>query len=89
MTPVEFQTANAGKLKEFFDSSVGKEFLIMLQALKPAYEFPVHEHLMLANREAIRGYETCLRNMVALALPPKNITQPEANYGVPDKKQSE
>lgn len=84
MTPIEFQSAHAGKLKEILDSNFGKDFLLIIQALKPAYEFPIHEHLMLANRESIRGYEMCLRNIVALSFPPKMVSQPEANYGVPE-----
>ena len=89
MTPVEFQAHNSGKLKEILDSQLGKDFLTILQALRPAYEFPIHEHLMTANREAIRGYDICLRNIIALSLPPKAVTQPEANYGVEDKKTKE
>lgn len=85
MTPVEFQTNHSGDLRAFLDTNLGKEFLALLNGLRPAYEFPIHEHLMIANREAIRGYEMCLRNIVALTMPPKVVTQPEANYGVPDK----
>lgn len=86
MTAVEFQTNHSGDLALFLNSPCGKEFLSILHGLRPAYEFPVHEHLMMANRESIRGYEMCIRNIVSLMHPPKIITQPEANYGVPPLK---
>lgn len=88
MTAQEFQINHSGELKKFFDTQVGKEFLGLLNGLRPPYEFPIHEHLMLSNRESIRGYELCLRNMIALAMPPKILIQPEANYGVPDKQET-
>lgn len=86
MTPQEFQANQSGKLKEFFDSPLGKEFLGVLNSLRPAYEFPIHEHLMMANRESIRGYEMCMRNMIALTMAPKILEQPKANYGIDDIK---
>jgi len=89
MTAVEFQSSHSGDLKLFLDSPAGKEFFTILNGLRPTYEFPVHEHLMMANREAIRGYEMCLRNILGLTMPPKITTQPEANYGVPDRKPTE
>ena len=85
MTAKQFQSEHGPELKKFLESNTGKQFLNLLSALRPAYEFPVHEHLMIANREAIRGYESCLLKIVALTMPPTTPVQPEANYGVPDK----
>lgn len=89
MTAQEFQGLHSGDLKKWLETPAGQAFFNILNALRPNYEFPVHEHLMMANREAIRGYEMCLRNIVALTMPPKTVTQPEANYGVPDRKPEE
>lgn len=88
MTVKEFQSQHGPWLKSILESPQGKEFLNLLSALRPAYSFPVHEHLMMANRESIRGYEGCLLNIVTLTLPPTTPTQPDANYGVPDKSQT-
>ncbi len=88
MTPNDFQKNYSTDLRKFFETPLGKEFITQLNALRPAYEFPIHEHLMLANRESIRGYEMCLRNIVALMLPPKDNVQPKANYGVEDTTQT-
>lgn len=86
MTVAEFQAHRSGELKVFFDSPLGKEFLTVLNGLRPQWESPNEQHLLLANSQQIRGYETCLRNIVALMMPPKVVSQPEANYGVPDRK---
>lgn len=87
MTIAEFQTNHSGELKAFFDSQLGRSFLMTLNSLRPGYEFPIHEHLMLANRESIRGYDQCLRNMIALTMAPVKTSEIPANYGVPDKKE--
>lgn len=89
MTAQEFQLTNSNELKVFLNSGIGKDFFTILNSLRPSYEFPVHEHLMMANREAIRGYELCLRNILALTMPPTVNKQPEANYGVPENKTKE
>lgn len=89
MSPAEFQATKGPELKAFLLSPLGTDLLNALNALKPAYEFPIHEHLMTANRESIRGYEACLKNIIALTMIPKSTTQPEANYGVPDRKPTE
>ena len=86
MNPTQFQLAHSGDLKLFFESPLGKNFLGALHSLRPSYEFPVHEHLMMANREAIRGYELCLRNIVGLTLLPKPREDIQADYGVKEPK---
>jgi len=86
MTATEFQTNHGPQLKEVINSPWGQQFFAVLNSLRPSYEFPVHEHLMIANREAIRGYELCLKTIVALSMPPKVVAEVEANYGVPDRK---
>ena len=88
MTAKQFQSEHGAELKKFLETNTGKNFLNLLSALRPAYSFPVHEHLMMANREAIRGYESCLLNIVSLTLPPSTPAQPDANYGVPDKTET-
>jgi hypothetical protein len=88
MTPKEFQTTYSGDLKKLWDSPLGKALLAVMLNLKPTYEFPIHEHLMLANREAIRGYDMAMRNLVVLSMAPKTATTPEANYGVKDLPKS-
>ena len=87
MTAIEFQSAHSGELQQVLQSPMGKDLLVVLHSLRPPYESPVHEHLFIANREKVVGYELCLRNVLGLANPPKIVSQPEANYGVPDKKQ--
>lgn len=86
MNAQEFQTNYSSELKKFFDTPMGKEFLGVLNGLRPAYEFPIHDHLLIENRGFVRGFEQCLRSIIALTMAPKVIAQPEANYGVPDKK---
>lgn len=86
MTPTEFQIAYSGRLKEVLDEPVGKALLMVLQALRPAMQasFPT-EHAMIRAYANNEGYTNCLQNIVGLALPPKQTSQVEANYGVPDK----
>lgn len=84
----QFQSQHGAELKKFLETPVGKEFLNLLSALRPAHEFPVHEHLLNENRGAIRGYESCLLKIVALTMLPTTGAQPEANYGVSDKTQT-
>lgn len=86
MTATEFQINYGPELKKFFETPVGKEFITLLNGLRPGYEFPVHDHLLIENRGMVRGYELCLRNIIGLTMPPKVTSQPEANYGVPDRK---
>lgn len=89
MTPTEYQAAHSGKLKEFLDSKPGKDFLMMLQALRPVMpeSFP-SEHGMIRTYARIEGYDGCLRNLIALALPPKQHSEIEANYGVTEKNKT-
>lgn len=86
MTPTEYQVAHSGKLKEFLDSKSGRDLLIMLQALRPAMQASfATEHQMVRAYANTEGYNSCLQHIVGLALPPKQTSQVEANYGVPDK----
>lgn len=85
MNSQEFQANHSGDLKAVLDSDMGKRLLTVLSSLRPPHEFPPQEHLLIENRGAVRGYELCLRNMISLTMAPKNVTQPEANYGVPEK----
>lgn len=89
MTAIEFQgSPYSAELNEFLQKPAGKAFLGVLHSLRPAYEATPHEHVFLENRGAVRGFEICIRSVVALASPPKVVAQPEANYGVPDRKTS-
>lgn len=86
MTATEFRSSPySAEWNKFLQTQAGKEFLGVLHGLRPGYESSPHEVVFIENRGAIRGYELCVLNAVALASPPKIITQPEANYGVPDK----
>lgn len=86
MTAREFQINHHGDLKLFLDTPVGKELLSALSSLRPPYSDSPHEHLFIDNRGTVKGYELCLRNMVALCLPPSPTTEVKANYGVDDRK---
>lgn len=90
MTPAEFQSNHSGDLKKFFETNLGKEFISLLNGLRPAIgeSFPNAE-TMIRSYAKVEGYELCLRNIVALTMPPKVVTQPEANYGVPETKPKE
>lgn len=89
MTLEIFQTKHAPEVKKFLESDHGKAYLSMINAMRPSYEFPVHEHLMMANREAIRGYEMCMRNMIGVVLPQPQARTVEANYGVKQPEKTE
>lgn len=89
MTAIEFQTHYSEDLKNFLQTPAGKEFFGVLHSLRPAYESPAQEHLFIANREKIVGFEYCLRMILALTNAPVVQNQPEANYGVPDKQTKE
>ena len=90
MTPHEFQINHSGELKKFFETPVGREFLTILNGLRPQLSgsFPT-EHEMLRSYAKVEGFELCLRNIVGLIMLPKITPQPEANYGVPDRKPEE
>lgn len=90
MTPVEFQSNHSGELKAFFETNLGKEFISLLNGMRPTVSesFP-NEASMIRNYAKIEGYELCLRSIVVLTMKPKAVSQPEANYGVPDKKPTE
>lgn len=87
MTPSEFQINHGSELEKFLRTPLGKEFFNTINALVPVMpdSFP-NEHSMLRSYAKIEGYQTCLRNMIALTMIPKTTVQPEANYGVPDKE---
>lgn len=87
MTAQEFQVAFSADLKKVLESQMGQNLVQILGGLRPQYEMSPHEHLFSDNRGSIRGYETCLRNLIGLAMPPKIAEQPPVNYGVPDKKE--
>ena len=87
MTVADFQKTRGPWLKTILTSTEGTDLLNALNSLKPALpdSFPT-EHSMTRGYAKIEGYELCLRHMVALTMIPKPSSQPEANYGVPDKK---
>lgn len=89
MTVQEFQANHSGDLKRWLETPAGQAFFNLLNSMRPPYEFPMQEHLLIENRGVVRGYEMCLRNTIVLTMPPKIVTQPEANYGVPDHKPEE
>lgn len=80
----QFQKQFSADLKKFLDSPCGQASLNALSNLRPPYEFKEQEHLLIENRGAIRGYEMCLRNMIALTIQLPQITEVQADYGVPD-----
>lgn len=85
MTRQQFQKECSGDLLKFIQSSVGQQTLNVLGALRPPYQFPEQEHLLAENRGAMRGYELCLRNLMALTAPYVEMQEPEPTYGVKDK----
>lgn len=80
----QFQKQFSGDLKKFIDSPCGQASLNILGMLRPTYEFPPHEHLLSENRGAMRGYEMCLRNMIALTIQLPQSNEVPADYGVPE-----
>lgn len=88
MTVKQFQNEHSGKIKELLESPMGKEFLGSLHALRPALpeSFPT-EHAMTRAYAKCEGYDLCLRSIIGLAMPVKITTEPDANYGVPEKSQ--
>lgn len=90
MTVADFQKARGPELKTFLLSPLGADLLNALNSLKPALQdsFP-SEHAMTRGYAKIEGYELCLRHIVALTMIPKPSSQPEADYGVPDRKPNE
>lgn len=88
MTPQEFQLNHSGDLKNFIETPVGKQFISLLNGMRPPLSaaFP-NEHSMIRTYANIEGYELCLRNIIALMMAPsKPKTGIPADYGVPDKK---
>ena len=87
MTVADFQKTRGPELKKFLLSPAGVDFMNAINSLKPALQdsFP-SEHAMTRAYAKIEGYELCMRHMVALTMVAKPASQPEANYGVPDKK---
>lgn len=88
MTVHQFKEIYSGDLKKFLETHAGQEFLSILGMLRPAYDLPKEEHLLIESRGAIRGYETCVRNIIGLAAHKTTVQEPEANYGVPDKTET-
>lgn len=87
MNPTEFKSAYSGDLKKFFESPMGREFITLINGLRPQLPQSFQtEHAMVRAYANAEGYETCLRTMVSLAMPPKVVSEPEVNYGVPDPK---
>lgn len=82
MTPQEFQIALGPQLKEILQSTLGQAAISVVNAMKPNYESSPHEHIFLENRGAVRGYEMCMRNIVALSFVPVIKPEAEQNYGV-------
>lgn len=87
MNKTEFQKNFSGELKTYLDTSGGNNLILTLGGMRPPYEFPKEEHLLAENRGAIRGYELCLRNIMALCAPPQVETVVEANYGITSSKE--
>lgn len=87
MKPEDFQRQFGVKVKEFLDSPIGREFLNTLSQLRPGYDNNQLEHLFIENRGAIRGYETCLKNLISLSFSPAPSKEVDANYGVEEPKE--
>lgn len=85
MTFQEYQKNYSDQLKTFLDTPAGQNFLSVLGAHRPAYEFSVQNHLLTENRGAMRGYELCMRNAVLLSKPYAVHHDIEPTYGVPNK----
>lgn len=81
-----FQKLHADKLKSVLESPFGRDLMAALGALRPPYEFPQQEHLLIEGRGCMRGYEMCIRNLVSLATPAIESSDLEADYGVPEPK---
>lgn len=85
MTKIEFQVNRSGELKKIFESQFGAELINVLGNRCPAYDASEHEHLFINNRGKIEGYNLCIRELLSLSIAPQPTSQPEANYGIPDK----
>lgn len=83
MNKLLFQKQYAQELKILVESKFGQSLLAALGSLRPHYEFPPQEHLLSENRGAIRGYELCIRNILALSIYMPASDEVEANYGIP------
>lgn len=84
MTRQQFEDQFGSAYREHMGSPLGQAIIGMLSANQPTYEFSQVPHIYADNRGAKRGYELCIRNMVGLAVPPKAVEQPKADYGVPE-----
>lgn len=84
MTKDQYQKAYSSELKTFIESPCGQATLGMLTMLRPPLERSDKEHLLLDSYSSIRGYETCLRAMISLTIPPPPSPEVQADYGVPE-----
>lgn len=86
MKPQQFQEVHGEPLRAFLDSTPGKALFNVLAYLQPLYPTSEVLHLFAKGIGQREGFEHCLRTIVMLSQPPKLNIEPEANYGIPDKK---
>lgn len=86
MTITQFQDKHGSEFNTFISSATGQAFLNIMAASQPVYKDEKEPHLYADNRGCKRGYEAAIRNIVALTVTQKQQQQPEADYGVPEKK---
>ena len=84
MNKALFQKQYAAELKALIESKFGQSLLATIGSMRPAYEFPIQEHLLSENRGAMRGYELCLKNIISLSIPQIATPDVEQDYGVPN-----
>jgi hypothetical protein len=89
MNKLLFQKNLSAQFRDFIESPLGMNFLKALNSMRPVHESPKEEHLFIANKAQIQGYDSCISNILNLCLPPPLDTSVEANYGVPDPKPEE
>lgn len=86
MNRSDFQEIHLNQFRAIMESQCGKDMLETLRTERMPL-LPIKEdHLLIENSGAVRGYEQCLKNLAALAVPiiPKK-PDPKANYGATKK----
>lgn len=89
MTAKEFQATYSAELKDFFESPCGKAFLDTIRGMRPGLIPVQHEHLLIENAGAVRGYEQCLKNIIILSILSPPFEEIQLTYGVKDERKSE
>lgn len=82
MTPKQFQDVHGPWLASILSDPKGQALLGVLASLQPPFPESEIPHLFAKGLGKREGFESCIKTIVALSIPPKIQSEVEADYGI-------